>query len=263
MNAIQVTVFSLILIFVATSLGAALVFVFRRNFSDRISNTILGLASGIMISAGIFGLLIPSIEEAEALYHSYAVFPVIIGFLLGGLLLTLLDKIVPHFHQQRHEEEGPESKNLSRRIKFFLAVMIHNIPEGLAVGFSCGLALSHQDAASIMGTLSLAIGIAIQNFPEGAAVSIPMLEEGVSRRTSFFYGAMSGIVEPIFGIVGLFLATQLTSIMSWLLAFSAGAMFYVTIDELLPSARKGDHAHYGLWSFMIGFCVMLALELLL
>jgi len=263
MNITQIVILSLILIFVSTALGSALVFFFKKNFSERVSNVILGLASGIMIAAGIFGLLIPSIEEAEIIYDNIAVIPVIVGFLLGGILLTLLDKIVPHLHKPREEEEGIETKNLSRQIKFFLAVLIHNIPEGLAVGFSCGLALKLGDMTSAMSALSLAIGMSIQNFPEGAAVSIPLLDEGMSKPKAFLFGSLTGIVEPIFGLVGIMLATSLSSLMPWLLSFSAGAMFYVTIDELLPSARKGNHAHFGLWAFMIGFSLMLILELML
>ena len=263
MDIIEIVILSLILIFISTALGSELVFFFKRNFSERVSNTILGLASGIMIAAGVFGLLIPSIEEADSIYGSIAVVPVVVGFILGGLLLTLLDKIIPHFHKPREEEEGIEVKNLSRHIKFFFAVLIHNIPEGLAVGFSCGLALKLNDMTAAMSALSLAIGMSIQNFPEGAAVSIPLLDEGMSKPKAFLFGSLTGIVEPIFGLIGILLATSLYSLMPWLLAFSAGAMFYVTIDELLPSACKGNHAHFGLWAFMVGFSLMLILELML
>lgn len=262
MSAITVTIISLCIIFAGTTLGSALVFFFKKSFSDKTSNVILGLASGIMISAAIFGLLLPSIEQGESIYDNLAVLPVVGGFILGGLFLTLIDQLVPHFHKHSGEEEGLQSK-LSDQIKFFLAVTIHNIPEGLAVGFACGMALSTNDSALIFSALSLAIGITIQNFPEGAAVSIPLLEENVSKGKAFTYGALSGFVEPIFGLLGVFISTQLTVFLPWLLAFAAGAMFYVTIDELIPSSRKGNHSHYGLWSFMIGFCVMLVLELVL
>lgn len=263
MNPITITIFSIAIIFIATTLGSSLVFVLKRNFSDKLSNMILGFASGIMISAGIFGLLIPSISEAETLYKELAPLPVIVGFFLGGIILFALDKIIPHFHKNNEQEEGLPSKNLSRQIKFFLAVTIHNIPEGLSVGFACGLALTSQSSAAMLGALSLAIGIAIQNVPEGSAVSVPLLEENVSKPKAFLLGTASGAVEPIFAVVGLLIASSLTTLMPWLLSFAAGAMIYVTIDELLPSARKSGHEHYGILAFMIGFAMMMLLEILL
>ncbi len=257
------TIISISIIFLATTLGSSLVFILKKNFSEKLSNSILGFASGIMISAGIFGLLLPAITEAETIYENYAVIPIIIGFLLGGILLFFLDKIIPHFHHRQDEEEGIKTEKISKQIKFFLAVTIHNIPEGLSIGFACGLAFSSSDPAMVYGALALAIGIAIQNFPEGAAVSVPLLEEGASKGKAFFLGTMSGAVEPVFAIVGLVLASTISAIMPWLLAFAAGAMIYVTVDELLPSARKGGHEHYGIWAFMIGFVVMMILEMTL
>ncbi len=262
MNEIFVTVFAITVIFAATTLGSAFVFFFRGTLSDRVSNIIIGFASGIMISTGIFGLLLPSIEQAKELYPNISYLPVIIGFVLGGLFLFALDKIVPHLHLSE-EEEGIRTNKLTRQIKFFLAVTVHNIPEGLAVGFACGLALLTKENTAIMGALSLAIGISIQNVPEGSTVSIPMYEYGIPKWKSFLYGMTSGIVEPIFALVGLFISTQIEVVMPWLLAFAAGAMIYVTIDELLPSARKGEHIHSGLWGFMAGFLIMLILELVL
>lgn len=262
MNAINVTIISCLILFLSTLLGSSLVFLIRKNISFKLSNMILGFASGIMISAGIFGLLIPAIEEAQISYKKLAILPVVIGFILGGLFLNLLDKVIPHFHKERNEEEGPKN-NLTKQLKFFLAVLIHNIPEGLAVGFACGLALTTNNQTLILSALSLAIGISIQNFPEGVAVSIPLHEEGMSRPKAFIYGAFSGIVEPLFAVVGILLATQITFILPWLLAFSSGAMIYVTIDELLPAARKEGHEHFGLWAFMLGFIMMLCLEILI
>ena len=263
MNEVFVTVLSISIVFIATIFGSSLVFFFRGKLSDKLSNIIIGFASGIMISTGLFGLLLPSIEQAKQLYPNLSFLPVIIGFIVGGLFLYLLDKIVPHFHLSSDEEEGIKTNKLTKQIKFFLAVTVHNIPEGLAVGFACGLALLTKEPTAIMGALSLAIGISIQNIPEGSTVSIPMYESGLSKGKSFLYGMFSGIVEPIFAIVGLLLSTQIDVVMPWLLAFAAGAMIYVTIDELLPSARKGEHIHCGLWGFMIGFIIMLVLELVL
>lgn len=259
---LTLTIISISIIFLGTVLGSMMVFVLKKNFSSKVSAIIMGFASGVMIAAGMLGLLVPSIEEANAIYGSYSVFPVVIGFLLGGVLLFALDKLIPHIHINNNEEEGTKS-NLSRQLKFFLAVTIHNIPEGLAVGFALGLAYNLNDLGAFYAALSLSIGLALQNIPEGAAISVPMLKEGVSKPKAFFYGLFSGIVEPIFAILGLLLASSLSALLPWLLAFSAGAMIYVTVDELLPSMRENGHYHIGIWAFMIGFAIMMVLELTL
>ena len=262
MNANIVSIISLSIIFIATTLGSSFVFFLKNNLSIKTNNLILGFASGIMISASIFGLLIPSIDQSKEYFTNISWLPPILGFLIGGVILYLLDKLIPHFHKTNGVTEGKKS-NLSNNLKFFLAVTIHNIPEGLSVGFLCGMALnSNNDSALIYSCLSLAIGIALQNIPEGAAVSIPLFNDGMSKTKSFLFGTLSGIVEPIFGIMGLFLA-KLSIITPRLLAIACGAMFYVTLDELLPESRKGGYEHYGLLSFMIGFVIMMALELLL
>lgn len=258
-----ITILSISIIFLGTSIGSALVFILKKNFSNRVSALIMGFASGVMIAAGFLGLLVPSIEEANASYGSYSVFPVVIGFLLGGLLLFGLDKLIPHIHINTLETEGSDSKKISRQLKFFLAVTIHNIPEGLAVGFALGLAYSIQDNSAIFAALSLSIGLALQNIPEGAAISVPMLKEGISKPKAFLYGVFSGAVEPIFALIGLFIAANLSFLLPWLLAFSAGAMIYVTVDELIPSMREHGYVHLGLWAFMIGFAIMMILELTL
>lgn len=262
MNPLLITIISLSIIFLSNTLGAAGVFFIRKKLSSKISNALLGFTSGIMICAGLFGLLIPSIEESQLSYPNIPYVPVLVGFLVGGLVLFLLDKVIPHFHQSGQTEEGPLNNSLSKQIKFLLAVTIHNIPEGLSVGFACGIALTLKTDAAIISALSLAIGMSIQNVPEGAAVSIPLHDEGMSKGKSFLYGTLSGIVEPIFGLLGLLLATSFTFIMPWLLAFGAGAMIYVTVDELLPSARKDGFEHYGIWAFMIGFAIMMLLEII-
>ncbi len=262
MNPILVTVISLSIIFLSNTLGAATVFFIKKKLSSKVSNSVLGFTSGIMICAGIFGLLLPSIDEASTIYPNIPYIPVISGFILGGLVLFLLDKIIPHFHENGETEEGPKTNKISKQIKFLLAVTIHNIPEGLSVGFACGLALSLQSNPAMVSALSLAIGMAIQNFPEGAAVSIPLHDQGFSKGKSFILGTLSGVVEPIFGLLGILIATSLSALMPWLLAFGAGAMIYVTIDELLPSARKDGFEHYGIWAFMIGFAIMMLLEII-
>ncbi len=266
MDATFVSILCLGLIFLSTSLGSTLVFFFKRNFSDKVGNVIIGLASGIMVSASFFGLLLPSMElakQSQYLPNYFSFLPPLLGFLLGGFLLYIMDKLIPHLHLNSGEEEGPKTK-LSKNVKFFFAVTIHNIPEGISVGLACGLALANQGETSYVGAaLSLAIGIAIQNFPEGAAVSIPLLEEGISKPKSFLMGVASGVVEPIFGLITLLIAPYVKEALPYLLSIASGAMIYVTIDELLPEARKGDYVHYGLWSFMIGFAIMMVLEMTL
>lgn len=261
MNKITVSIISLSIIFIATTLGSSMVFFFRKRMSDIVSNLVLGFASGIMISASFFGLLLPSISQSKTYYEVIYFLPPIIGFLSGGALLYLIDKIVPHLHKNTGVEEGTPSK-MNGNMKFFLAVTMHNIPEGLSVGFACGIALESSDTSLIYACLSLAIGIAIQNIPEGAAVSIPLFSDGLSKNKSFLFGTTSGIVEPIFGIIGLFLA-KLSILTPWLLSIACGAMIYVTLDELLPESRKGNNDHYGIWAFMIGFVIMMTLELIL
>lgn len=255
----------LILIF-STMLGSAMVFLFKKNISKKMNAIILGFASGIMIAASIFGLLIPSMEESSSsnIYGKLSFFPPVLGLLLGALMLYVLDKVIPHLHKGSNEEEGLKS-NLNKNIKFFLAVTIHNIPEGLSVGFLVGsLFLMKSDASNIAATqaLILAIGIGIQNIPEGAAVSIPMFGDGISKKKSFLFGTLSGLVEPIFMGIGIAIA-QLKILNPWLLSFSAGAMLYVTLDELLPESRKNGFDHFAMWAFMIGFSIMLILEIAL
>lgn len=265
MTPILMTLICLSMIFIATCLGSSLVFIVKKNFSDKTNNIIIGLASGIMIAASFFGLLIPSIEQSRITYGKLAFIPVILGFLLGGLFLYLLDIIVPHFHSSSLNEEGIKTNKITKQTKFFLAVTMHNIPEGIAVGLACGLFfINSEDINSLMmSALSLSIGIAIQNIPEGGAVSVPLIEDGVSKPKAFLMGVGSGLVEPIFGIIAVFIASSMSSILPYLLSFGGGAMFYVTIDELLPEARRGNYVHFGLWAFMIGFSIMMIFELIL
>lgn len=262
MTPILITIISFSAVFFANVIGATSVFFIKKELSSKLSNAILGFTSGIMICAGLFGLLLPAIEIAKKLNPSISFIPVVGGFLLGGLILFVLDKIIPHFHQSSENEEGIKSNKLSRQIKFVLAVTIHNIPEGLSVGFACGIALTLKSEESMLSALSLAIGMAIQNLPESSAVAIPLHDEGLSKRKSFLLSLLSGIVEPIFGIFGILLTTSISTLMSWLLAFGAGSMIYVTIDELLPAARKDGFEHYGIWAFMIGFAIMILLEII-
>ena len=265
MTPLIVTVISLSIIFASTTLGSSLVFLFRNKYGPRTSSIIMGLASGIMISTSFFGLILPSIEESSKIYgENLDWMPPLVGFILGAIFLFLLDKIVPHLHKNDNNETEEGLKNKFKdETKFFLAVLIHNIPEGIAVGLACGLALHTGDSVHMMGALSLAIGIAIQNFPEGSAVSIPLFGEGVSKTKSFLLGSLSGIVEPLFGILAIFLAQFLTGATPFLLSFAAGAMIYVTIDELIPEFKNSNFDHYGLWAFVIGFSIMMLLEMII
>lgn len=218
-----------------------------------------GLAGGIMIASGIFGLLVPGINCLEE--NKTKMTPLIVAstFLLGGLLIYLIDKMVSKINQNNREINN----HLASKIKLVTAISIHNIPEGLSVGFGCGLALILKTPDSIYSAISLAIGIAIQNIPEGSVVSLPLYEAGMKKNKAFFYGFVAAVVEPIFAILGLLIVTNIQSIMPALLVFASGTMIYVTIDELAPRLKIGKNEYIGLFAFMIGFTFMLILELIL
>ena len=218
------------------------------------------------MSVSVFGLIVPAMEEPGVAFEKIPWLPVILGFLLGSIMLYALDKVFPHMHLNKEEyEEGPKTKNINKHFKFFVAVTMHNIPEGIATGLACSLAVLHKEDPTYMySALSLAIAIAIQNFPEGAAVSIPLLQDGVKKGKSFTLGFLSGVVEPIFAVIAFFLATSIgNSIMPWLLSFAGGAMIYVTVDDLIPDIKNGDNTHFGIWSFIIGFMLMMLMEVVL
>ena len=237
--------------FLMTSLGAALVFLFRGRSSATAQKLFLGFAAGVMIAASVWSLLIPAIEEAEAA-GTPGYLPAAGGFLLGALFLLLLDGLLPHLHPDARQPEGITS-SLKRTTLLVFAVTLHNIPEGMAVGLSFALAAQH----------ALAIGIGIQNFPEGAAISIPLREEGMPRWKAFLCGSLSGIVEPIFGILTVLVAPQIGPLMPWLLSFAAGAMVYVVVEELIPEAHLGEHSNLGTLGVLGGFLVMMVLDVAL
>ena len=249
-------------IFLMTALGSALVFFFKKEISPKVNTLFLGFASGIMVAASVWSLLIPALEDAAESWGSWSFVPAAAGFLLGGLFLVLLDKLVPHVHSGTNEEEGPRT-SLKKSTKLFLAVTIHNIPEGLAVGFAFGGALAGGESAGILAALGLALGIGIQNFPEGAAVSLPMKTVTGSSGKAFLYGLGSGTVEPLAAVIGLLLASALTSIMPWLLSFAAGAMIFVVVEDLIPDAKLAEHPHLGTWGAMAGFALMMILDVAL
>ena len=261
MTTTAMTVLGFCIIFIATTAGAALVFFFKGELSGKLNTLFLGFASGVMVAASMWSLLIPSIEGAEETYGSWSFLPAVIGFLLGGAFLVLIDKLVPHFHKGTNEEEGLKS-HLNKPAKLFLAVTIHNIPEGLAVGFAFGAAAFGEQGAFV-SALGLAVGMAIQNFPEGAAVSLPMKTATGSRGKAFLYGMGSGAVEPVFAVVGYFLAANLAAAQPWFLAFAAGAMIFVVVEDLIPDAHLLEHPHFGTWGAIPGFAVMTALDVAL
>lgn len=254
-------VLGFVIIFAATTFGSAFVFFFKKDISPKANTLFLGFASGIMIAASVWSLLLPSIEGASD-WGKWSFVPALVGFLLGGIFLVILDKIVPHFHGGIGAEEGPRT-GLKKPIKMFLAVTIHNIPEGLAVGFAFGAAAVVGSNAAYIAALGLAIGMAIQNVPEGAAVALPLSKATGSKGKAFLYGTSSGAVEPVAAIVGYFLASTLTAAQPWFLAFAAGAMIFVVAEDLIPDAQLSTHPHLGTWGVMIGFAVMMVLDVAL
>ena len=248
------------LIFICTTLGALFVFFIRnKEISPRLSKIFTGFAAGVMFSASFFSLIKPALESEVTYMPSWVV--VAISIALGALFLWGIDKLVPHFHSSEKKDEGLPTRTMSKTSKMFLAVTIHNVPEGLSVGIAFGVALSQGgNPALLMGALLLAIGIGIQNIPEGAVVSLPIKGETGSSSKAFLFGMLSGIVEPIAAVIGLFLAMQIQGIMPWALAFAAGCMIYVVAEEMIPEMTSEGHDHFGVWSFIIGFIIMLALD---
>ena len=247
--------------FAATALGAATVFFFRKELPQRIHRIFLGFAAGVMIAASVWSLLIPAMEMAAEQNRTLSWLPAAGGFVFGGLFLLALDHLLPHMHPGCAQAEGLQC-SFRRTTMLVLAVTLHNIPEGLAVGLAFGMA-GESSVISLSGAIALSLGMALQNFPEGAAISLPLKKEGLSNSRSFLLGALSGIVEPIAGVTGVLIAGSITSIMPWFLAFAAGAMIYVVVEELIPEANLGQHSHTGTLSVMAGFLVMMILDVAL
>ena len=242
--------------FLGTALGSAFVFFMKRDMPELLQKLLLGFASGVMVAASVWSLLIPSIEMGEG---PSAIIPPAIGLLAGFAFLLMIDYITPHIHISG-ESEGPRS-HLSRTAKLALAVTIHNFPEGMAVGVTIAGALTAD--FNLAGALALSLGIAIQNIPEGAIISMPLRAEGNSRWKSFCIGALSGIVEPIGGGLVLLLATSILGIMPYMLAFAAGAMLYVVVEELIPEYSQGSHSNIGTIGFALGFALMMVMDVVL
>ncbi len=246
--------------FLCTAAGAAMVYFFRRDMKASTQRVFLGFAAGVMIAASVWSLLIPAMEHAEG-RGIVGWIPAAGGFVAGGLFLMVLDRILPHMHLDSDECEGLPCR-LGRSTMLVLAVTLHNIPEGMAVGLA--FAVAAQDGpAALPGAPALALGIGIQNFPEGAALSLPLRREGLSKNRAFLYGAASGIVEPIAGVLTLFAATFIDGILPFILSFAAGAMIYVVVEELIPEAHLGEHSHSGTVGVMAGFVIMMILDVAL
>ncbi len=244
-----------------TVIGAACVFFQKREMPQEVRKSLMGFAAGVMVAASVWSLLIPSMEFCES-SGAAKVVPATVGFFLGILFLLCLDHFTPHQHVDSSEPEGPQSR-LSKTSKLALAVTIHNIPEGIAVGITLAGAADESAVMSMSGALALAIGIAIQNFPEGAIVSMPMRELGNSRSRSFGIGVLSGLVEPVASVITICVASLVLPVFLYLLAFGAGAMIYVVVEELIPETAQGEHSNLGTIGFAVGFALMMVLDVVL
>ena len=244
-----------------TVLGASCVLFLKDGISRSVERALSGFAAGVMVAASIWSLLIPSMNQAEGM-GVWAFVPAVVGFWAGILFLLLLDHIIPHLHNHGTEDEGPKTK-LKRRTKLILAVTLHNIPEGMAVGVTYAGWMTGDSVITLTGAMALAIGIAIQNFPEGAIISMPLRADGLSRRKSFLYGALSGIVEPLGALLTIALASSIIPFLPYFLSFAAGAMIYVVVEELIPEMSSGSHSNVGTIMFAVGFSLMMALDVAL
>ena len=246
---------------IGTTLGAGCVFFLKNDIKPLVQKGLLGFASGIMVAAAIWSLLIPALTMSEDM-GKLSFIPAVVGFGLGILFLLLMDQIVPHLHINSDKPEGLKS-SLKNKTMLILAVTLHNIPEGMAVGVTfAGLALGMNDITAA-GAIALSIGIAIQNFPEGAIISLPIKSGGTSRKKAFLLGMISGVVEPIAALITILLTSIVITVLPYLLSFAAGAMIYVVVEELIPEASEGEHSNIGTIGFALGFMIMMALDVAL
>ena len=251
----------LLIPFIGTAAGAGCVFFLRRELSVSLQRALTGFAAGVMVAASIWSLIVPAIEQSAKMGR-WAFLPAFLGFWLGILFLLLLDHVIPHLHRSIDQAEGPKS-HLTRTAMMVLAVTLHNIPEGMAVGVVYAGLRSGSGEITAGGALALALGIAIQNFPEGAIISMPLCAEGASRQKSFRLGVLSGAVEPVFGALTVLAAALIVPAMPVLLSFAAGAMLYVVVEELIPEMSTGEHSNIGVVFFAVGFSLMMALDVAL
>lgn len=256
----QITL-GLMIPFLGTTLGSAIVFFMRKEMNKKVEKMLLGFAAGVMIAASVWSLLIPAIDMAGE-QGKIAWIPATLGFLGGMAFLLMLDTLIPHLHLESSEPEGIEA-HLKKTTMLVLAVTLHNIPEGMSVGVTFAGAMIGNTGVTLAGAFALAVGIAIQNFPEGAIISMPLRSEGVSRLRSFAYGALSGIVEPVGALITILLAKQIVPALPFLLAFAAGAMIYVVVEELIPESQSGEHSNIGTIGVAFGFVIMMILDVAL
>ncbi len=254
-------VYGILIPLVGTTLGAACVFFLKNAIGNRLQRLLMGFASGVMVAASVWSLLIPSIEQS-AFMGTLSFIPALTGLWAGMLFLLLLDHITPHLHMNSTESEGPKT-HLKKTTMLVLAVTIHNVPEGMAVGVVYAGYISGSTGITAMAALVLAVGIAIQNFPEGAIISLPIRSEGLGRGKAFLYGFLSGVVEPIAAFVTIMAAGIITPALPYLLSFAAGAMLYVVVEELIPEMSQGKHSDIGVIAFAVGFGVMMMLDVAL
>ena len=259
--AMTTLILGLLIPLLGTMLGSAFVFFMKDQMPERVQKSLLGFASGVMVAASVWSLLIPAMEM-EASKGAWSVMPAAVGFLLGIFFLLALDELTPHLHLGSDKPEGPHSR-LSRTAMLALAVTIHNLPEGMAVGVVFAGAEQGATGLTLASAVAVSLGIAIQNIPEGAIISMPMRAEGNSRWRSFVLGSLSGAVEPIGGLAVVLLASFLTPILPYMLAFAAGAMFYVVVEELIPEASTGRHTNLSTIVFAIGFVLMMVLDVVM
>lgn len=251
----------LLIPFLGTTLGAACVFFLKNDLNPLVQKALLGFASGVMVAASVWSLLIPAIDMSDSM-GKLAFLPAAVGFSIGMLFLLAMDRLVPHLHLNEDEPEGLPS-SLKKTTMLVLAVTLHNIPEGMAVGVVFAGLLSGNEKITLAGAVALSVGIAIQNFPEGAIISLPLKGEGCSSRKAFVYGMASGVVEPIAAFITILLTGIVTPLLPYLLAFAAGAMLYVVVEELLPEASSGSHSNIGTIGFAVGFLIMMILDVTL
>ena len=257
----SVVITGLLIPFLGTALGAACVFFLKKDLNIGVQRALSGFAAGVMVAASIWSLIVPAIDQC-ADRGSWAFLPAFIGFWLGILFLLLLDEVIPHLHVGINQTEGPRSR-ASRTLMMVLAVTLHNIPEGMAVGVVYAGLVSGSANITAGGALALALGIAIQNFPEGAIISMPLYAEGKSKGKSFILGMLSGAVEPVFGALTVLIAGLIVPAMPYFLSFAAGAMIYVVVEELIPEMSAGEHSNVGVIAFAFGFSLMMALDVAL
>ena len=255
------TVYGVLIPFLGTSLGAACVSFMRRQFSDAVQRVLIGFAAGVMVAASVWSLLIPAIEQV-AWMGKLAFLPAFVGFWIGILFLLGLDHLIPHLHARSNQTEGPKSR-LQKTTMMVLAVTLHNIPEGMAVGVVYAGLLSGTAQITAAGALALSLGIAIQNLPEGAIISMPLRAEGESKGRAFLSGVLSGVVEPIGAVLTILGASLIVPALPYLLSFAAGAMLYVVVEELIPEMSQGKHSNLGTLAFAAGFSIMMALDMAL